>query len=80
MSLLRLQLCPDPIADPPAQRAQSPGMRVTKTPSQPNADVTVSPMFEYTQDLKDGHLCSMKENLDWCDFSRTMGSQPRLRR
>ena len=37
-------------------------------------------MFEYTQDLKDGHLCSMKENLDWCDFSRTMGSQPRLRR
>lgn len=30
-----------------------------------------SPMFEYTHDLVDGHLCSLKENIDWRAIRRT---------
>lgn len=35
-----------------------------------NASDYTSPIFEYTEDQPDGHLCSLKENLDWpnCTF------------
>lgn len=33
--------------------------------SAPAPALVDSPMFDYTKDLVDGHLCSMKENIDW---------------